>query len=174
MEEVIPQGIPCWTASDSRLGEPPPSPPPPPPCGPPPLDLRLRAPPPPQPPGRPLPIGERSGGWGRSSSSGGAGSTAGGEAWSMVWVRLRGGLGGGITFREAWPGLLHPLGGARGRPRLKPRCRLLNLCNCSEIFRIHSYILSNQVLRVCAQIYMFSFWHLIFIDRNDLQLNRLT
>ena len=30
MEEVIPQGIPCWTASDSRLGEPPPSPPPPP------------------------------------------------------------------------------------------------------------------------------------------------
>ena len=126
MEEVIPQGIPCWTASNSRLGEPPPpSPPPPPPCGPPPLDLRLRAPPPPQPPGRPLPIGERSGGWGRSSSSGGGGSTAGGEAWSMVWVRLRGGLGGGITFREAWPGLLHPLGGARGRPRLKPRCRLL-------------------------------------------------
>ena len=80
IEEVgIPRAIPCSTpGSRLKLG-PPPSPPP---CGPPPLDLRLRAPLPPL-PGLLLPIlGERSrvSGGGSRSPGGQEGSDAGGAS----------------------------------------------------------------------------------------------
>ena len=84
IEVCIPRGIPCSTSgSRLELGPPPSSPP----CGPPTLDLRLRAPL----PGLLLlllPIGERSrvsgGGSRRPAGGGQEGSGAGGESWSMT------------------------------------------------------------------------------------------
>lgn len=83
IEVCIPRGIPCSTSgSRLELGPPPSSPP----CGPPTLDLRLRAPL----PGLLLllPIGERSrvsgGGSRRPAGGGQEGSGAGGESWSMM------------------------------------------------------------------------------------------
>ena len=120
MEVGIPRGIPCSTPG-SRLVL---GPPPPPPCGPPPLDLRLRAPLPLL-PGLLLPIGER------SSVSGGGSSRPGDQEEGSGVESMVGELqvGGSRCFAESEPGLFHSLGGARGWPRLslKPRWGVLNL-----------------------------------------------